>query len=108
EFGKGTSKIGVYRRKKINGRTQMAPNDSVPVNDDLTVIRLKTYRGSEKAIFIHFTCHPTTTDDNVISSEFIGVCCEKLEKIIPDCTVIFLQGFCGDVRPALIRGGQFY
>jgi len=78
EFGKGTSDIGVYRRKKKNGRIQMMPNESVPVNDDLTVIRFSTDKGNEKAMFIHFSCHPTTTDVNVISSEYTGVCCEEI------------------------------
>src|SRR5699024_7530947 len=49
-----------------------------------------------------------TTDENIISSEFIGICCEKLEELYPGVTVTYLQGFCGDVRPNLIKNSDFY
>src|SRR5699024_7057849 len=108
KIGKGVSDIGIYRRKKINGQIQMLPNESIPVQDDLTVIQFMTDKGNDKAMLIHYTCHPSTTDANVISSEFPGVCCEEIEKVVPDSTVAFLQGFCGDVRPSLVKEGKFY
>lgn len=108
ELGKGSSELGVYRRKKVNGKIKMKPNTNVPVDNDLTVISFINIKKKTKAAWIHYSCHPTTTDANVISSEFVGVCCEEIEGIYSNATVAFLQGFCGDIRPNLVKADQFY
>ncbi|MEI3605281.1 hypothetical protein SPD48_06210 [Pseudogracilibacillus sp. SE30717A] len=104
----GTSQLGIYRRKLVNNRIIMAPNEKVPNDNGLNTISFKTEEGKVKAIWIHYSCHPTTTDANVISSEYPGVCCQIIEKYYPKATVAFLQGFCADVRPALVQDGAFY
>ncbi|MFB4167307.1 neutral/alkaline non-lysosomal ceramidase N-terminal domain-containing protein [Virgibacillus sp. JSM 102003] len=108
QVNKGTAEIGVNRRKKINGIVQMEPNIEGEVDNDLTVISFITEKGIKKGIWIHYTCHPTTTDANVISSEFTGYCCKKVEEQYSNSNVAFLQGFCGDIRPSMIRDGSFY
>lgn len=105
---KGNSDIGIYRRKKVGERILMAPNNEVFVDNDLTVISFYTESEEVKAMWIHYSCHPTTTDENVISSEFVGYCCEKIESSFKGSNVAFLQGFSGDIRPALIKGNLFF
>ncbi|CAH0120177.1 MULTISPECIES: neutral/alkaline non-lysosomal ceramidase N-terminal domain-containing protein [unclassified Paenibacillus] len=109
ERGSGECRIGVNRRKLENGHIVMAPNEDGPADSEVSVIRFRTEDGLEKAIIVHLACHPTTTDLNMISSEFPGVAMELLEaKLGSGCTAFFMQGCCGDVRPRLVREGRFY
>lgn len=108
EIGKGTSDIGIYRRKKVNGEILMAPNYEEPVDNDLTIIKFITEREEVKGVWIHYSCHPTTTDENSISAEFVGHCTELVERKLPGSSVAFLQGCCGDIRPALVKENRFY
>lgn len=105
---KTTSQIGVNRRKLENGQIVMKPNKEARVNRDLTVLSLEKENGEQKAIMIHFACHPTSTDANVVSSEFPGTCCSYIQQSYPGTVVGFMQGCCGDVRPALIEGDRFF
>ncbi|WP_239628519.1 neutral/alkaline non-lysosomal ceramidase N-terminal domain-containing protein [Paenibacillus sp. H1-7] len=109
ERGSGQCRIGVNRRKQSGGRIEMAPNEHGQIDPDVTVIRFRTSNGSVKALFVHYTCHPTTTGDNEISSEYCGVALERIEQSLGDGAVgAFLQGCCGDIRPALVSDGAFY
>jgi 6-phosphogluconolactonase/glucosamine-6-phosphate isomerase/deaminase len=109
ERGSEEYPIGVNRRKDVDGKFIMAPNEDGPVDPEVTVIRFRTQEGELKSLFIHYTCHPTTTDDNDISSEFPGVALERIEHYLGGEIVgAFLQGCCGDIRPFLVRDGLFY
>lgn len=105
---KGKTDIGVYRRKRINDEIIMAPDENVVIDNRLTIISFEDLKSTKKAMWIHATCHPTTTDANSVSGEFPGFVCKQLEAIYPECNVAFLQGFCGDIRPKLIKGDRFY
>lgn len=106
--GTGTSDIGVYRRLKTNGKIVMNPNFSQKIDDRLTTISFTTKENKTKAVWIHYACHPTTTDENVITSEYPGICCSIIEQHIPTANVAFLQGFSADIRPSLIRNDVFH
>lgn len=108
--GKGSCSFGIHRRKIVDGRMQMAPNENGPTDAELRVIRYnRKADDSVKAVWMHYTCHPTTTDLNRVSSEFPGVATEQLEtELGGQATVAYLQGCCGDIRPALVRDGNFY
>jgi hypothetical protein len=109
ERGSTECDICINRRRHVNGKIIMAPNHDGPSDHEVNVIRFRTESGSTKAVLVHFTCHPTTTDENRLSSEFTGVAMSHIEAILGENAVAaFLQGFCGDIRPALIRGGSFY
>lgn len=86
----------------------MAPNEAVEVDDDLTVISFLNDQHQEIATWIHYACHPTSTDANVLSGEFPGVCSNLLESEEENTVVSFFQGFSGDVRPKLVKDGKFY
>jgi hypothetical protein len=109
EQGTGTCNIGIHRRKLINGKVLMAPNPEGLTDPDVNVIRFQTDQGSTKGVMLHYTCHPTTTGENAVSSEFPGIAVENVEKTLGNEIVVsFLQGCCGDIRPKLIRDGQFF
>lgn len=109
ERGKGECRIGIHRRKWVDGEMRMAPNEEGPVDPQVNVVRFYTAKEKTKALLIHYACHPTTTEDNYVSSEFPGVAMERIENALgEDVVSAFLQGCCGDVRPALIQKGNFY
>jgi hypothetical protein len=109
ETGKGQCGISIHRRKRIDGRITMAPNEDGPIDRDVTVIRYRRTDGSDKALMVHYACHPTTTDSNAVSSEYCGVAMEEVERQLGGNVIsAFMQGCCGDIRPALIRDGNFF
>jgi hypothetical protein len=109
ESEKGKCHLGIYRRRKFGEEIRMAPNGEGPTDPEVNVIRFFSQEGKTKAIWVHYTCHPTTTGDNFISSEFPGVAMETVEKKLGgEVVAAYLQGCCGDIRPALIRDGEFF
>lgn len=109
ERGKGDCRIGINRRKIVNGSMAMAPNPDGLLDTDVNVIRFRKEDGVTKAVFIHYTCHPTTTNTNFVTSEYPGVAAERLEATFGRGTIVsFLQGCTGNVRPALHRDDKFY
>jgi hypothetical protein len=109
ERGAGQCDFGIHRRRMVDGRFQMAPNPDGPNDRQCTVIRFRTLSGSTNAVLVHFTCHPTTTAENSVSAEFCGAAMTAIEQELGNGVIAgYLQGCCGDIRPALIRGDQFY
>lgn len=109
ERGRGECHFGIHRRKRIGGRMEMAPNPDGPADPEVNVVRFYTRSGQTKAVLVHFTCHPTTTEENFVSPEYPGVAMEKIERSLDaEAVAAFLQGCCGDIRPALVRSGRFY
>lgn len=109
ERGSGLCSVGVNRRRLEGGRIVMAPNPDGQVDPEVSVVRFKSAAERTRAMLVHYACHPTTTDDNLVSSEFTGATSELLEGHFGEETVVlYLQGCCGDVRPSLVRNGGFY
>lgn len=108
ERGRGECRIGIHRRRLgADGAVAMAPNPDGPVDPEVTVVRFRGLRGGgTKGVWLHYSCHPTTTGDNAVTSEFPGAAMELVERET-GAPVSFLQGCCGDVRPALIADGEF-
>lgn len=107
--GAGTCTFGVYRRQMVEGTISMLPNPDGPNDQEVTVVRFATADDRTKSLIVHFTCHTTTTGDNLVSSEFSGVAMELIEQELGEAsTAMFVQGCCGDIRPALIKEGRFY
>jgi hypothetical protein len=108
ERGAGRCVIGIHRRRLVHGSIQMAPNPEGPNDRECTVIRFRRKCGSTKAVLVHFTCHPTTTAENSVSAEFCGAAMTEIERQENGVVAAYLQGCCGDIRPALVRDDQFY
>lgn len=109
ERGSSTCDVGVNRRKYMNGVVHFEPNPEGPNDNTVTVIRFRNESGEAKALFVHYTCHPTVTNANLISAEYSGIAMEEVERELGGRSVaLFLQGCCGNIRPALVRDGKFY
>ena len=100
--------LGVNRRKIENGKADFAPNPEGTNDHSVTVIRCVTETGRMKGFLFQFTCHPTTTGINRISSHYCGAAMELLDRRWGSGSSCFLQGCCGDIRPDLQRDGRFY
>ncbi|TMV51447.1 hypothetical protein FE783_06625 [Paenibacillus mesophilus] len=99
ERGAALSYIGVQRRKYANGRIYGGPNTEGPMDPEVSVVRFQSGSGSTKAVVVHYACHPVTTSQNYVSSEFSGKAMETLEQQLGGETVcMFLQGACGDIN----------
>ena len=79
----------------------MAPNPSGPVDERATVALLRrTCDDKAVAVLWHYTCHPTAVvPDNVVSADYPGAVRQVLRERFGDIPCIFVQGFCGDIRP---------
>ncbi|WP_127578746.1 neutral/alkaline non-lysosomal ceramidase N-terminal domain-containing protein [Paenibacillus koleovorans] len=109
ERGRGECRIGIHRRKLVDGIMEMAPNPDGPLDPHVELVRFITDSGDTSAVWLHYTCHPTTTGVNSLHGDFPGAASERLEMYLGGGAVVsFLQGCCGDTRPALIRDNKFY
>lgn len=109
EHGAGRCEIGINRRRVEGNAVRMAPNPAGPNDTTCTVFRFRGVHGSVKGLLVHFACHPTTTAANRISPDFPGIAMSTLESSLGQGSVAgYLQGCCGDIRPALICDGEFF
>ncbi|MFC5402960.1 neutral/alkaline non-lysosomal ceramidase N-terminal domain-containing protein [Cohnella soli] len=109
EHGAAECGFAMHRRKRINGKIEMAPNPDETIDREVNVVRFVNASNRTKALLFHYACHPTTSDQQRLSSEFPGAASELLEHRLGDETpALFLQGFSGDVRPNLVKEEQFY
>ncbi len=98
-------RIGVHRRRLVDGVVTFAPDPAVPIDDRVRVAQLRA--GAEVvATLVHHACHATTTATNAVSSDWPGVIARTLDATLGGVTVV-VQGCAGDVRPALVDGDRF-
>jgi hypothetical protein len=86
----------------------MAPNPEGPTDELATVILLRR-ADDEQVIGViwHYTCHPTAVvPDSVVSSDYPGAVRRALRERFGEIPCVFVQGFCGDIRPNMRRSEQ--
>lgn len=106
--GSGNCDFASFRRKFVDGQWLMAPDVHGPTDSEVTIVRFTRANGDVKALLVNYTCHPTTTYEDYISSDYPGTAMDRLEEQLGGQGVsLFLQGCCGDVRPAVIRDGRY-
>jgi hypothetical protein len=81
----------------------MAPNPAGPVDERATVALLRRTRDDKAvAVLWHYTCHPTAVvPDDAMSADYPGAVRQALRDCFGDLPCIFVQGFCGDIRPEM-------
>jgi hypothetical protein len=85
-----------------------SPNPSGPKDERATVILLRmTDGGQPLAVIWHYTCHPTAViPDSVISADFPGAVRLALRGRFGEIPSLFVQGFCGNIRPDIAASPQ--
>ena len=78
-----------------------SPNPSGPKDETATVALLRRNdNGQALAAIWHYTCHPTAVvPDSVISSDYPGAVRHVLRERFGQIPCLFVQGFCGNIRP---------
>ena len=83
-------------------RTQNLPNASKKINKSIISIHFYTRKSLLRAMIFNFACHPVCDPSNHFGADFPGALREKFrEKHGKNFSFHFIQGFCGDIRPAL-------
>jgi Neutral/alkaline non-lysosomal ceramidase, N-terminal len=72
------------------------------LHDDLYVLRFTRPDGKPLAILVNWHCHPETLADKntKISADYVGYCCEALQKK-HDCPVAYFTGTVGGLMTTL-------
>jgi hypothetical protein len=85
------------------GSFSMAPNPDAPTDERATVLLLcDTNDGTAHAALWHYACHPTAVvPSDSISPDYPGTVRQGLRSSFGDIPVVFIQGFCGDIRPKM-------
>jgi hypothetical protein len=78
-----------------------APNPAGPTDEAATLALLRNEDdGQPLAMIWHYTCHPTAVvPEDVISADYPGAVRRALRQRFGEIPCVFLQGFCGDIRP---------
>ena len=99
----------ICRRKPTPQGLKFAPNPDGPVDDHVGVLRLDDADGRLVALIVRYSCHPTVLSATIyeISADYPGVAQAEIERARPGAAAFFVQGCCGDVRPALYKGEKF-
>lgn len=98
ERGSGECRNGVQRRQYADGGVVGGAFPDGIADHEVNVIRFARSDGSVKALMVHYACHPVTTNENVVSSEFTGHAMERLERELDGSVCLFLQGCCADIN----------
>jgi hypothetical protein len=90
------------------GSVAMAPNPGGLTEELATVLLLRRANDDQLiGVIWHYTCHPTAVvPDNVVSADYPGAVRRALRKRFGDIPCVFVQGFCGDIRPNMRRAEQ--
>ena len=94
-----------FNFKKLKKTTQTMPNIKGLNDKDLNLIVFKN-SDTKKIINIiaRYSCHPVSNPDNCFGPYYPGVLRNKIiKKFSHNTNLMFLQGFCGDIRPNLIK-----
>jgi hypothetical protein len=85
-----------------------SPNPSGPRDERATIMLLrKADDGQALCALWHYTCHPTAVvPSNVISSDFPGAVRLALREQFGEIPCLFIQGFCGNIRPNIKASPQ--
>ncbi|MFQ3620668.1 MAG: hypothetical protein SNJ78_06960 [Spirochaetales bacterium] len=100
-------RVSCNRRKRVGDKIVMAPNPEGPVDPDLTMVLFSPPKGKPIGGILHYSMHPTTLDVHtyLISADYPGRLLRKVKDL--GC-FLFLQGACGDVKPAVFdQEGNF-
>jgi neutral ceramidase len=85
----------------IRGISFNRTRDNGPVDETATGLRVDRMDQSPLAVVVGFQAHPTVATvlrPRSVSRDAPGQICDVIERELPGCTAIYLQGACGDVN----------
>jgi len=108
-IGGGDLSANVNRRLPTDEGIALRPNAAAPRDTELTTLQVRNAADELVALLVIWACHPVFYPrPAVVTSEFPGVTCDRLEAQLMQCHVQFVQGAAGDSRPVpTIDGDRF-
>lgn len=89
----------VSRRLMKDGVMEFLPNPDGERDVNLYLLKLEDASGVMRALLTSFACHPSNLRGiNIISSEYPGRLCQRIEGEFYGCTALFFQGFGSDCK----------
>lgn len=100
-LGAGRSRAAINRRLVTEEGVKWAPAPEAELDDELAVLTLTDEQEQAKAVLFSVACHPTSLsfDNYLVSAEFVGHACTRLEETHAGIVAVFLQGCAADLRP---------
>ncbi|UCC69234.1 MAG: neutral/alkaline non-lysosomal ceramidase N-terminal domain-containing protein [Armatimonadota bacterium] len=102
-YGEAPLRVGINRRERTeDGHIKLGRFPEGPADDAIRIVRVDAGNEERAAVIFHHACHGTTlgSENRMISSEWMGVACERVATRLPSPTIpIFLQGCCGQINP---------
>lgn len=94
------------RKVDASGYAQWAPAPDGPIYDRLPVVLMKDNDDKPVALLYSVSCHPSTVGGHMISADYPGRACERLNEYLGrDCS-LFMQGVGGDTKARVIGDGE--
>jgi len=86
----------------VNG-ARWGPNPTGSRDETVRLLKFYDPDSTPLAIIWNYACHPNCFPKRrLISAEYPGVVRSRLRQRYGDVPILFLQGFCGDVRPPFL------
>jgi neutral ceramidase len=97
-------RIWQFNGRRIRHKVARYPNPQGPRDRELRLLRVEDEAGQLLSLIWGVSCHPTEWPRiRELSSDYPGVIRGALRaEVGPNLPVLFLQGFCGDLRPPAI------
>ena len=98
--------VGINRRKLIDGQIVMAPNPDIPIDSSVVCYWFFPVDSDNPlCCFVNHALHATTLDTSIfkVSADYPGRMRRRMIEQLGSVNVLFFNGTCGDVRPALIH-----
>ncbi len=97
------ARFSVNRRRFYKGEWQLMPNFKAKIDQRVSVISAYHENGALMGVTYSYTCHTTTYYSmNLVSGDFVSVASDRIESELK-VPAVFLQGPCGDIRPAMLN-----
>ena len=88
--------------KNIKYQMQNLPNFKKKIDENIDLIDFQNRLNKKIVVsIVRTTCHPVASPKGIKGADYVGYLKEKLNK--RSDSVLFLQGFCGDIRPKVIK-----
>ena len=95
-----------YKKCDVEG-IAINRRDEKDVDNQLITLLFECENGANVVIG-HFACHPVIVQAQpLVSADYVGVMRQTVEKGLPNSTFLLLQGFAGDINPAVGDKGSF-
>lgn len=105
-----TNDLSINRRRKalqFNSlpfiKMQSLPNKRKKIDQNINIIEfIRKDNQNIENLIVQFTCHPVCDPKGTVGADYPGYLKDFLHKSI-DKNILFMQGFCGDIRPKVIK-----